>query len=224
MQPSAFQYTRPTDLHCGTAGQLADWLEWHVNALFPRNGIESWYVPKRSPNMGPFLAREDTLPETVHSVACYACDGANEGRYINVGLFLADTGYMQMASAKSFGDADECWAIARACSEALAPIYWYHEAPVLRDLLLKLPRAQTWHRETSLHGPVSVLVAGDGTVRVETQTGDVLDSAQFDGANRDFSTAAYANDWTTVLQAQGLRVFLVTLRDGPQAHAPAVKA
>jgi hypothetical protein len=223
MQPPGFQYTGPTDLHRGTAGRLADWLEWHVNALFPQNGIESWYVPQRSPDRGPFLAREDAMPENVHHVACYACDGANEGRYIHVGLFLSDTGYVQVATAKSFGVADECWAIARACSEALAPIFWYREAPVIRDLFLKLPREQTWHRETSLNGPVSVFVASDATVRVETQTGDVLDSVQFDGANRECSTAAYVNDWAAVLRAQGLRV-LVKLPDGPQAHAPAVKA
>ncbi len=217
MQPSAFRYTEPTDLHHGTAGQLAAWLEWHVNALFPQNGIESWYVPKRSPDMGPILAREDALPETIHHAACYACDGANEGRLIHVGLFLSDTGYVQVASAKSFGDADECWAIARACSDALTSIFWFHQAPVIRDLFLKLPRDQSWHRETSLDGPVSVFAAGDGTVRVETQSGQVLDSVRFDGVNRAFSSRAYADDWTTVLRAQGLRV-LVRLPDGTQAH------
>ena len=60
----------------------------------------------------------------------------------------------------------------------------------------------------------------DATVRVKTQAGQVLDSVRFDGVNRAFSTAAYANDWATVLRAQGLRV-LVQLPDGAQAHAPA---
>lgn len=42
MQTPSFRYAQPTDLHLGTAGQLADWLEW----------------------------RENALPEAVHHVAC----------------------------------------------------------------------------------------------------------------------------------------------------------
>lgn len=130
---------------------------------------------------------------------------------------------MQVATAKSSGDVDECCAIARASSEALTSVFCFQKAPVIRDLFLKMQREQSWHRETSLAGPVSVLAAGDGLVRVETQAGGVLDSVQLDGANREFSAAAYANDWATVSHAQRLRV-LFRVPDGPQAHAPASKA
>ena len=52
MQVPPIRYATPSDLHRGTTGALAQWLEQYVNALFPESGIESWYVPKRYPDMG----------------------------------------------------------------------------------------------------------------------------------------------------------------------------
>lgn len=202
-------FLAPTGLHRGTAGELIDWLEWYANALVPDNGIERWYVPSSTHDRTAYLARDDILPRAVHHVACYVADGANEGRYICVTLALRDRGAVQVGSAKSFGGAGECWRIARLCSEALTAIFAFHEQPVFRELFMRLPRAQTWRRETTLDGPVKMRCTGAGVLEVLDAAGGMLDSRTFSAANAAIARAAYIADWTTVLAAQGVAVDVV---------------
>lgn len=206
MQVPPIRYATPSDLHRGTTGTLAQWLEQYINALFPESGIESWYVPKRYADMGSCLAGDDVLPECVHHVACCAADGANEGRYIYIGVIEREARYRQVAAVKSFGSAEECWAIARACSEALTFVFLFHEQPVFRELWLKLPRTQSWHRNTSLAGEVRLRSIGPDRLDVIAADGTLIDESAFSepaaGAKRD----ACAEDWATLLRAQGLAV------------------
>lgn len=206
MQVPPIRYATPSSLHRGTTGALAQWLEQYINALFPESGIESWYVPKRYPDMGSFLAGDDVLPECVHHVACCAANGANEGRYIYIGVIDKETRYRQIAAVKSFGSAEECWAIARACSEALTLVFHFHEQPVFRELWLKLPRAQSWHRSTSLVGEVRLCSLGTERLEVIAADGTPIDKIAFSGPASDVKRKAYAEDWATLLRAQGLTV------------------
>lgn len=204
MQIPAIHYATPSVFHLGTAGALAQWLEQYIDALFPQSGVESWYVANRYPDMKSFLARDDVLPDSVHHVACCAADGSNEGRYIYIGLVDEDSRYRQVAAVKSFGSAEECWAIARACSEALTLVFHFHEQPVFRELWLKLPRAQSWHRTTTLTGEVRLRGVGSNRLEVIAADGTPIDEIAFSGPAAGAKRKAYAEDWATLLRAQGL--------------------
>lgn len=211
----SFRYTKPATLHHSPVGRLVDWLERYVNGLFPDNGIENWYVPKRMPDMGPFLAREDALPDGIHHVVSSVAPGSNEGDYVYVGLNAHDGTTLRLASVKSFGGSDECWAVARLCSEALTAIFGFHEQPVFVDLWLKLPRDQSWHRNTSLIGEVCLREIGADSARVIAGDCVELDALQFRSPNAILAREAYLADWETLLRAQGLRVRREKIGEGP---------
>lgn len=203
-------FTQATSLQRGTAGRLINWLEWTINALVPDNGIDYWYVPRYRPaDQRGYLVADDDLPEYVSQIACYAANGANEGRYVCVALKPRGEGLLQVGFAKSFGSADECWHIARLCSEALACVFRFGREPVLREMFMRLPRAQSWHRETTVEGVVQMRCRGADALEVATAQGLVLDTRQFSGRDAAAQRQAYIADWTTVLGAQGLSVEIV---------------
>ncbi len=103
-----------------------------------------------------------------------------------------------------FGSAEECWAIARACSEALTLVFHFHEQPVFRELWLKLPRAQSWHRTTTLTGEVRLRSVGSNGLEVIAADGTPIDEIAFSGPAAGAKRKAYAEDWATLLRAQGL--------------------
>ena len=190
----------------GTAGDLVDWLERYINVLFPDNGIEYWADNRFG---GPTrLKRQDKVPtdgrgvadDEVHHVACYVREGANEGRIIEVLLYLRGDIYKGLCWIKSFGNADECWMIARAIDGALDSIIFWHELPEIVAMADKMPRQQRWSRETLLKEEVTILTTTDRLL-VSTPSGLVLDDLSWaDQPNlAKFAIEARVKDWSTVL-------------------------
>lgn len=208
MKPHAiptFRSTAPSSFRHATAGRLAEWLERYVNALFPDNGAESWYVPRRS-GEDAFLGKDDRLPERIHHVACYVSQGSNEGHYIYISLSSGSGETRRVATVKSFGGGDECWSIARLCSEALTAVFWFGEQPQFVEFWLKLPRDQSWHRHTTLTGEVRLRRIGPDLAQVLDSVGSEIDAHRFPGGNAALAREAYLADWATLLSAQGLSV------------------
>ncbi len=201
----AFCSTKPSSHQHKSAGQLVEWLERYVNALYPDNGIENWYIPRPSGGEAHF-GREDLLPGCVHHIASYVSPGSNEGHYIYIGLVIPDGRTKQLTAVKSFGGADECWAIARLCSEALTAMFWFGEMPRFVELWLKLPRDQSWHRRTSLIGEVRLRRLGMDRADLLGPDGAEIDARRFPEPNAALSRDAYLADWATLLRAQGLSV------------------
>lgn len=108
--------------------------------------------------------------------------------------------------------------MARLCSEALTGIFCYHAQPLFREMFMRLPRAQSWHRETTLTGRMTLHCAGDGGLEVRDADGALLDSRTFAEPNAKHMRAAYMTDWTTVLAAQGVSVEVVESA-APQCRA-----
>lgn len=208
MKPHAiptFRSTAPSSLQHATAGRLVEWLERYVNALFPDNGAESWYVPRGCGDDG-FLGNEAPLPERVHHVACYVTQGSNEGHYIYIELCAGSGESRRVATVKSFGGADECWSIARLCSEALTAVFWFGEQPQIVEFWLKLPRNQSWHRQTTLTGEVRLRRIGLDLAQILDSAGTEIDARRFQGGNAGLAREAFLADWATLLGAQGLSV------------------
>ena len=190
----------------GTVGQLIEWLEMYVNALFPENGIEYW-ADNRAGGKNA-LRRSDTVPtadncqsdESVHHVGCYVREGTCEGRIIEVLLYLRGGVYKNLVWIKSFGGADECWMIARAIDNALSSILFWHEVPEIVDMARKMPRQYAWYRETTLREEVTLLSSPD-RILVSTPSGLVLDDRSWvnEGTNAHFYVESRVADWVTVL-------------------------
>lgn len=188
----------------GTVGDLVDWLEKYVNILFPGNGIEYWGDNKHGGKNA--LKRFMELPtaggkdDSLHHVACYVRQGNCEGMIIEVCVYLRNDTMKNIVWAKAFGNEDECWMIARAVDSALNSIFFYDDIPELVDMAEKLPRADWWHRETSLKEDVVISTTAD-TLLVFTQNGQVFDDRNWSdrGANAHFFVEARAKDWQMVL-------------------------
>lgn len=182
-----------------TAGELVDALEKITNTLFPENGMEYW-----SDNRYATAAykKDSTLPADgdVHHVAVYVRLGNCEGRVIEVFLNLRDGGFKNLTWAKTFGSGKECWEIAEMLTEVLESIFVWREIPVILEMTDKMPRQQTWHRETNLRKKVTVDVSLD-TLRVSA--GDlILEDLDCRHAeeNAHFTIDGYLKDWIKVLQ------------------------
>ena len=205
----------------GTVGALVAWLEKFVNVLFPENGIE--YFADNQFGRGRALKRDDRVPgagvadDCVHHVACYVREGANEGRIIEVMLYLRGDVFKSLTWIKSFGSADECWAIARAIDAALNSIIYWNEVPQLVSMADKVPRQYNWHRQTSLTEEVTIL-SGMDKVLVSTASGLVLEDRSWEGqAYAESQATAVALDWVTVLTAMKANFKLV--KDAPDRLA-----
>ena len=189
----------------GTVGDLTDWLTKYINVLFPDNGIEYW-ADNRFAN-GNGLKRFQEVPsaglkpDNVHHVACYVRQGANEGRIIDICLYLRNDTLKSLVWIKSFGNDDECWSIARAIDAALNAMLFFNELPEIVGMAEKLPRQQIWCRETNLTDEVTVSASAT-SLRVVTAGGIALDDRDWSaqGVNAKFYVDAYFKDWQTVLQ------------------------
>lgn len=198
----------------GTVGELVSWLEKFVNVLFPDNGIDYWADTSKCG--GNFLKAEDRLPvagvadSSVDHVACYVRPGSCEGRVIEVLLSLRNGAFKSLTWAKTFGNADQSWQIARAIDEALNAVIFWHEEPEIVAMSEKLPRQQSWHRQTSLVDEVEILCAMD-RVRVSTASGLVLDERDWSGQVKTAGSNAKAvvQDWVTVLTNTNAKFKLV---------------
>ena len=191
----------------GTVGQLIDWLERYINVLFPENGIEYWADNHHAgPNR---LRRGDRMPPvssgldagSMHHVACYVREGSNEGRIIEVLLYLRGDVYKSLVWIKSFGSADECWMMARAIDRALDSLIFYYELPEIVAMADKMPRQERWHRETSLKEEVTILTTPDRLL-VSTPSGLVLDDRSWADQGPKLAKLAIdarVKDWSTVL-------------------------
>ena len=198
----------------GTVGATIAWLEKFINLLFPDNGIEYW--SDNQYGKGPrYLKRDDRLPgagsadDCVHHVACYVRPGNCEGRIIEVALSLRGGEFKSLTWMKTFGKVDECWLIARAIDEALNSIIYWNEVPELVAMSEKMPRQQSWHRQTSLTEEVTIL-SGTDKVLVKTASGLVLDDRCWGGqAYAGSNATAVTQDWVTVLTNTNAKFKLV---------------
>jgi hypothetical protein len=199
----------------GTVGATIAWLEKFINVLFPDNGIEYWSDNQYSKGIRN-LKRGDLVPgagctdDCVHHVACYVRQGSCEGRIIEVALSLRGGEFKSLTWMKSFGNADECWQIARAIDEALNSIIFWEEVPELVSMSEKVPRQHNWHRQTSLAEEVTIL-SGTDKVLVFTTSGLILDDHCWadQKTNAGSNATAVTQDWVTVLTNTNAKFKLV---------------
>lgn len=213
--------TAGTKIGDGTVGDQVDWIERLINVLFPENGIEYWSDNKyESPNS---LKRFQPMPsaDDVHHVISYVRPGGCEGRIIDVGFYLRDDSVRFITWAKTFGKEDECWMIARAISEALNSIIFWNEIPEMVALSDKVPRAQRWHRESSLREEVTIASTMTNLV-ISTASGQILDARDWaeEGANAKFHVESYAKDWKTVLTNTKVGFREISERQAVFPHLP----
>lgn len=188
----------------GTVGALVSWLEQFINVLFPENGIEYWSDDRYG--KGRYLKRDLAVPaegltdDSAHHTACYVREGSNEGRIIEVALYLRGDELKSLAWIKTFGNSDECWSIARAINDALNAIIFWNAVPEMVAMSAKVPRQHSWYRRTSLEEEVTVLSTAD-TVQVTTASGLVLDNRSWVGQTRyaGSNPKVVTQDWITVL-------------------------
>lgn len=196
--------TKGKQIGDGTVGDLVDWLEKYINILFPENGIEYWADQRFGTDNS--LQRFHPVPnascddEGIHHVACYARQGGCEGRLIQISLYLRNGTYKSLSWIKTFGNADETWMIVRAIEDVLSTLFFLHESPEIVDMAFKLPRQQTWYRETSLTEEVTLAVS-PYALSVTTPSGLVFDNRNWvsEGNNAKFHVEARVTDWVTVL-------------------------
>lgn len=196
----AFSDTKTT-LHTGAVGDLQKWIQRYIDALFPENGIEYWTDNSIAKDDSGALKPLQRFAElgAVHHIACYAREGNIEGRFISVNVVIWNGGIYNVTWAKSFGPDDECWAIARACTEALESIFIFEEAPALVEMADRVPRAHPWHRYSSLTDPVG-LYYDDHSLRVVADV-LVLDDCDWSAErpNAHLAVEARLADWQLVL-------------------------
>ncbi len=210
MRELRWRYMRVTDLAGKPYSELRRWIEDLVKALFPDNGIEYFADPghlDRKTEAPPELTPKEGKPEWVSSVICAVFHGANEGRHIDVSLRLRDGTVKQVTWAKSFGPADECWAIARVISEALELIFHYQEQPEIVDMYRLLPREHQWLSAVKIPGGVTV-ERDESSVSLRLAGNVLLAQRKFGGRTdiRKMMMDAYQQDWLTLFQAHQVSV------------------
>lgn len=215
MRELRFRYMRDTDLTGKPYAELRSWIEDLVKALFPDNGIEYFADPTRLDNRTdapPELTPKEGKPAWVSSVVCAVFHGANEGRHIDVSLRLRNGTVKHVTWAKSFGPADECWAIARVISEALELIFHYQEQPEIVDMYRLLPREHQWLSAVKIPSGVT-LERDEASVSLRLAGNVLLTQRRFGGRVdiRKVMMNAYQQDWLTLLQAHKVPVKLLDL-------------
>ena len=145
----------------------------------------------------PEVKGGDTDP---HHVACYVRDGNCEGRIIEVAIYLRNDEIKSLSWAKSFGNEDECWMIARAISHALTSILFWGEIPNIAEYGRSI---ELWKRHTGkrkLDEMVSIKATSE-SLKVCTEGGFCLGGGSWaqKGADAHFYVEAAVKDWETVL-------------------------
>lgn len=197
----------------GTVGDLVDWLEKYVNIIFPDNGIEYWADQRLSGHNS--LKRFQKVPladgsdDGIHHVACYPRHGTCEGTIIEVALYLRSDVFKSLTWIKSFGSLDECWTIARAIGDALSSILCWSKCPEIVEMAGKLPKANSWHRHTSLTEEVEIHSTSEH-LTVTTPSGIVFDDRSWKdkGLYAHHDVEARVKDWKSVLTAMKVRFTL----------------
>ncbi len=210
MRELRWRYMRDTDLAGRPYPELRWWIEDLVKALFPNNGIEYFADPgflDRKTEVTPELTPKEGKPAWVANVVSTVYHGTNEGRYIDVSLRLRDGTCRQVTWAKSFGPADECWAIARVISEALELVFVHLQQPAIVDMYRLLPREHPWLSTVKIPGGVT-LERDDTSVSVRLAGDVLLTQRKFGGRTdiRKMMMDAYQQDWLTLFQAHQVSV------------------
>lgn len=222
MKTKYFKSVRKGSVGDGSVGDLVDWLEQYINVLFPENGIEYWADNRYGG--ADALKRFQPAPkaecgdEGVHHYYCYVREGSCEGRIIEIRVHLRSGRDLSVVWAKSFGDADECWEIARAISEALESIFTWEEIPEIVDMAAKLPRSRLWRREVDLPETVTIDMTGYRLL-VSTENGNVFDDRDWssEGVNAKFYPPSRLDDWVMVLT--NMNVSFQEVIDGQPARS-----
>lgn len=206
----------------GTRGALIRWLEQYVNLLFPDNGIEYWShgAYNQAHLLSQSIPGHDGENGVLH-FACFVRKGRSEGRIIDIIALCKDSTYLPIAWIKTFGKTKECWDIAAAVSEAMESIHCYEEVPEIIFFAGLLPKAQPWHRETSLKESVQVIRTDTLlTVKTDSQTLWQVDYSEH-CVNAGFYLEPRLEDWKTVLKNMHARFEIVDLR-GPSKEPKSV--
>lgn len=184
---------------------LLAWLERYVKAVFPKNGIDYWTNGRNSDD-----ETSKPLP-SVHAVdgyrnaACYVYAGG-EGQMIQVGLMLKTGQVQSVGRAKSFGDADQNWEIARAMSEAVESMYLYSEMPEVVDIVERLPVKSAYEE---YHGELWIGFDHDRLTVYEPFSGRNLAHYDYsDSGNPNagwYAIEPYLKDWCSTLNRFDIR-------------------
>lgn len=208
MRELRWRFLRPTNLAGVPYAELRCWIEDLVRALFPNSGIEYWAAADalgRNASAAVELTPKDGKPAWVSNVIATVFHGTNEGRHIEVALKLRDGTIKQVTWAKSFGDGDECWAIARVVAEALELAFHYEEQPEIVDMYRLLPRESRSLSGVKIPGGVT-LERDEESISIRLPGGVLLTQRRFGGRLdlRAMHMDAFQADWLTLLRAQGV--------------------
>lgn len=195
-----------TSIGDGTVRDLVGWLERFINVIFPENGIEYWSgheFPASARDIGRRPVPTSGFdPTSVHHVACYVRGGYSEGNIIEASLVLRDGTLFTLAWVKTFGKEDENWMIARALSQVLDSLIYWHEVPELVEMDRKLPRNFSHERISNLTETIELLY-DEQHLTVRTASGRIFDQrdcSEF-GVGAKWAVLAARDDWKTVLNS-----------------------
>jgi len=186
-----------------SARLFQDFIADYVNALEPTCGVEYW--SDLLPKVDATLSRIRSKLAFVHHSFAYAASGSNEGMRIEAGVVLRDGEMVRLASAKSFGQPEECWRLARHVSGLLECLFWFEHEPYMVYMYRALRNAYPRHTGTMPTSGFTIRTRSD-FVSVVHEDGSELDYWKFAPSNgRDMAwfIQAYAWDWSTVLRSAG---------------------
>lgn len=189
------------------ASALQAFIADYVNALEPDCGIEYW--SDLLPRVDETLSRISGGLACVHHPFAYAASGSNEGMRIEAGVVLRDGEMVRLASAKSFGQPEECWRLARHVSGLLECLFWFEQEPYMVHMYRALRNAYPRYTRTMPTSGFTIRTQADSLCVVH-EDGSELDLWKFDSNGRDMAwfIQAYARDWSTVLRSAGATVTL----------------
>lgn len=201
-----------------SARSLQDFIADYVNALEPTCGIEYW--SDLLPKVDSTLSRISSKHAFVHHPFAYAASGSNEGMRIEAGVVLRDGEMVRLASAKSFGQTEECWRLARHVSGLLECLFWFEQEPYMVHMYRALRNAYPRHTRAMPTAGFTIRTQSH-SISVVHEDGSELDFWKFASDGRDMAwfIQAYACDWSTVLRSAGATATL----EGHQADLEATQ-
>jgi len=132
-----FEITKSQMVGEMTVNALQDYLKKYISLQYPDSGIDYW--SGQIEGLDKLLPARGSDDNTYHHTAAYARDGHSEGRIIELRLILRDGSTQEIARAKSFGNAAECWDIAQSMSDVVDGLYCFDELPMAVDFAAHLP-------------------------------------------------------------------------------------
>jgi len=113
---------------------LAEYLQKFINTVFPENNICYWETNFPVNHMAEFY-----IGLAFNHAACYVKSSIGADEVIDIRIALGSDRFQQVIRAKSRGESDENWAIARAAAKVIDALYNNRELPVITDIVNALP-------------------------------------------------------------------------------------